>query len=149
MPGISELSPEGNFCVAVEWSQNCISTDAVGIGPCPCPPWLSRPANWLPYILLIFPLPTVLFPFPSRPRNAHDFLSVSSSPSLPPSRVDLIVDHAPLVSLSVFLFVSSQPLHDRPLPLWMSILSCSRIPNPLFPSFDFILSRPPLEPCAQ
>jgi hypothetical protein len=37
----------------------------------------------------------VLFPFPSRPRNAHDFLLVFSSPS----RVDLTVDHAPAVSV--------------------------------------------------
>jgi hypothetical protein len=41
------------------------------------------PAGWLPYILLILPLPPILFPVPSRPRNAHDFLS--SSPSHPVS----------------------------------------------------------------
>jgi len=66
---------------------------------------------------------TVLFPFPSRPRNAHDFPFVFSALSLsPPSRVDLTVDHAHTVSESTF-FLSFQPLHDRPLPLWMSILS--------------------------
>ena len=90
----------------------------------------------------------VFFPFPSRPRNAHDFLSVFSSPSLHTSRVDLTVDHAPVVSDSAFLFVSSQPLHDRPLPLWISILSL--VHEFQFRSFpSFILSRPLLEPCVQ
>lgn len=102
--------PRGILCGGGEsrvGSQNCISTDAVGLGPCPC---LSGYPDRLTGSLIFFS--SSLFPtFPSlflHDRNAHDFLSFSSSPSLPPSRVDLTVDHAHLVS-DPFCFLPATP----------------------------------------
>jgi len=112
-------------------------------------PWPSTPTDRLPYILLI-PSPFfTVFLSPSRPRNAHDFLSFSSTPSPTPILCRLDRRSHPRSECSPLSFVSrfpSQPRHDRPLSLWMSIQlglkkdHSSRIPKPLFLSRLFRFS---------
>ncbi len=81
----------GNSCVAEEnrvvlgGSQNCIRLSL--------PSLAIPPADRLPYILLILPLPRCSLPdtFTTTQRSRFFFFSSLSNPS----RVDFAVDHAP------------------------------------------------------
>ena len=92
MPGISELSPEGNSSVAVDGH-------STGFGPCPS--LAIHTGHLAPLYSLIFHLPHLSLPFSFTTTLTISFPFLAFP--LTPSRVDLTVDHAPPVSVSAFL----------------------------------------------
>ena len=109
--GYQRTVARGEFSVAVESRVEVtkLYQYSYGWALALAPAGPSTPANWLPYILLILPLPLRFLPFPFTTTQRSRFSLLFSSPS----RVDLTVDHAPAVSVS-FCLLPATPRSATP-----------------------------------